>query len=425
MPLSAVLTQHVIYTMQRLFSIGIVVFILFLVDFYVFQAIKTVTQNLAASTQRIIYILYWAVFVITAGTFALASFTRGTPPDAFKTYLASTLFIIFASKLVIVLFLFVDDAVRLGKVVLNNTTSAKTTFDPSRSKFLSQMGLIVAAVPFSAFIYGMVKGAYDYRVKRVTLRLPNLPAAFEGFKMLQISDLHTGSFTSTEPLKEAVRLINKQEADLVFVTGDIVNNVATELLPHVDALKEIRAKQGVFSVLGNHDYGDYVSWESREAKTQNLQTLIDTQRQMGWDVLLNENRRIEKDGAHIAVLGVENWGNRAGFPKYGDLDKAYSGSEDSPFKVLLSHDPSHWDGEINRKYNDIDLTVSGHTHGMQFGVNIPGLRWSPVQYVYDQWAGLYKRGQQHIYVNTGLGFIGYPGRVGFLPEITVFELKKA
>ncbi|MBX0332686.1 metallophosphoesterase [Pontibacter sp. HSC-14F20] len=411
--------------MQRYFSIGIVVFILFLVDFYVFQAIKTVSQNLSTSTQRIIYFVHWAVFVITAGTFALASFTRGTPPDAFKTYLASTLFIIFASKLVVVLFLFVDDTLRLGKVVFNNVNSGETTFDPSRSKFLSQMGLMVAAVPFSAFIYGMVKGAYDYRVKRVTLRILNLPAAFDGFRMLQISDLHTGSFTSTEPLKEAVRLINKQEADLVFVTGDIVNNVATELTPHVDALKEIRAKQGVFSVLGNHDYGDYVSWESPEKKAGNLQTLINTQRSMGWDVLLNENRLIEKDGEYISVLGVENWGNRVGFPKYGDLNKAYSGSENSPFKVLLSHDPSHWDGEINQKYPDIDLTLSGHTHGMQFGVNIPGLKWSPVQYVYKQWAGLYKRGQQHIYVNTGLGFIGYPGRVGFLPEITVFELKKA
>jgi uncharacterized protein len=411
--------------MQRFFSIGIVVLILFLVDFYVFQAIKTVTQSLSLSAQRIIYILYWAVFAITAGTFALASFTRGTPPDTFKTYLASTLFIIFASKLVVVLFLFVDDALRLGKIALNNTTSTETAFDPSRNKFLNQMGLLVAAVPFSAFIYGMVKGAYDYRVKRVTLRLPNLPQAFDGFKMLQISDLHTGSFTSTEPLKEAVQLINKQEADLVFFTGDLVNNVASELMPHVDTLKDIRAKQGVFSVLGNHDYGDYVSWESREAKTQNLQTLIDTQRRMGWDVLLNENRRIERDGEHIAILGVENWGNRAGFPKYGDLNKAYSGAESSPFKVLLSHDPSHWDGEINQKYSDIDLTLSGHTHGMQFGVNIPGLKWSPVQYVYEQWAGLYKRDRQHLYVNTGLGFIGYPGRVGFLPEITVFELKKA
>ncbi|MDX5419891.1 MAG: metallophosphoesterase, partial [Hymenobacteraceae bacterium] len=318
--------------MQRFLSIGVVIFILFLVDFYVFQAIRTVTQGLTVSTQRIIYILYWAVFAITAGTFAMASFTRGTPPDAFKTYLASTLFIIFASKLVVVLFLFLDDVLRLGKIVLNNTNSGEATFDPSRSRFLNQMGLMVAAIPFTAFIYGMVKGAYDYRVKRVTLRFPNLPEAFDGFKMLQISDLHTGSFTSTEPLKEAVDLINKQEADLVFFTGDLVNNVASELTNHIDTLKEIKARQGVFSVLGNHDYGDYVSWESREAKSQNLQTLVDSHGKMGWQILLNENRRIEKDGEHIAILGVENWGNRAGFPKYGDLNKAYSGAESSPFK---------------------------------------------------------------------------------------------
>ncbi|WP_460924529.1 metallophosphoesterase [Pontibacter brevis] len=382
------------------------------------------TQNLSPTTQKVIYFLHWAVFAITAGTFALASATRGTPPSAMKTYLASTLFIIFASKLVVVLFLFVDDTVRIGKIVFNSA-NGNTSFDPSRNKFLNQMGLLVAAVPFSAFIYGMVKGAYDYQVKRVTLRLPNLPQAFDGYKMLQISDLHTGSFTSTEPLKEAVKLINQQEADLVFFTGDLVNNMAVEVQQHIDTLKEIKAKAGVFSVLGNHDYGDYVAWPSVEAKRQNLQNLMDSHGKMGWQLLMNEHRIIEKDGEKIAVLGVENWGNRRGFPQYGRLDQAYKGTEDSPFKVLLSHDPSHWDGEINQKYDDIDLTLSGHTHGMQFGVNIPGWKWSPVQYVYEQWSGLYKKGRQHLYVNTGLGFLGYPGRVGFLPEITVFELKKA
>ncbi|GAB3536960.1 metallophosphoesterase [Pontibacter brevis] len=410
--------------MRRMISIGIVVLILFAVDLYVFQAVKTVTQNLSPTTQKVIYFLHWAVFAITAGTFALASATRGTPPSAMKTYLASTLFIIFASKLVVVLFLFVDDTVRIGKIVFNSA-NGNTSFDPSRNKFLNQMGLLVAAVPFSAFIYGMVKGAYDYQVKRVTLRLPNLPQAFDGYKMLQISDLHTGSFTSTEPLKEAVKLINQQEADLVFFTGDLVNNMAVEVQQHIDTLKEIKAKAGVFSVLGNHDYGDYVAWPSVEAKRQNLQNLMDSHGKMGWQLLMNEHRIIEKDGEKIAVLGVENWGNRRGFPQYGRLDQAYKGTEDSPFKVLLSHDPSHWDGEINQKYDDIDLTLSGHTHGMQFGVNIPGWKWSPVQYVYEQWSGLYKKGRQHLYVNTGLGFLGYPGRVGFLPEITVFELKKA
>ncbi len=410
--------------MRSLLSSGTAVLFLFLVDLYVFQAIKTVTQQLDPTAQRVIYFLHWAVFAVTAGTLLLATATRGTPPDTFKTYLVSTLFIIFASKLVVVLFLLIDDSWRLGKIVMHYAGSS-STFDPSRSKFLSQLGLLAAAVPFSAFIYGMVKGAYDYQVKRVTLRLPNLPQAFDGYKLLQISDLHTGSFTSTGPLKEAVQLINKQEADLVFFTGDLVNNVATEVHEHMDTLKEIKAKAGVFSVLGNHDYGDYVTWPSPEAKSENLRNLIENHGKMGWQILMNEHRIIEKDGEKIAVLGVENWGNRIGFPKYGRLEQAYAGTEDSPFKVLLSHDPSHWDGEINPKYNDIDLTLAGHTHGMQFGVNIPGWKWSPVQYVYKQWSGLYKNGRQHLYVNTGLGFLGYPGRVGFLPEITVFELKRA
>lgn len=397
---------------------------LFLIDLYVYQAIKTVSQNLDPMAQRIIYFLHWLVFAITAGTLLLATATRGTPPSAFKTYLASTLFIIFASKLVVVLFLLMDDTVRVSKMVYHHATS-DTPFDASRSKFLSQLGLLAAAVPFSAFIYGMVKGAYDYQVKRVTLRFPNLPPAFDGYKLLQISDLHTGSFNSTEPLREAVKLINKQEADLVLFTGDLVNNMAVEVQEHIATLKEIKAKTAVYSVLGNHDYGDYVNWPSPAAKQENLRNLIDSHGKMGWQILMNEHRIIEKDGEKIAVLGVENWGNRVGFPKYGRLEEAYAGTEDSPFKVLLSHDPSHWDGEVNPKYNDIDLTLSGHTHGMQFGVNIPGWKWSPVQYVYEQWAGLYKKGRQHLYVNTGLGFLGYPGRVGFLPEITVFELKRA
>lgn len=410
--------------MGRFISNGVIILLLFLLDLYVFQAVKAVTQNLSTATQRAIYVVYWAVFAITAVTVILFTLTRGTPPNNIKNYLASILFIIFACKLVVAVFLFLDDLIRLGKVVLNST-SKEPSFDPSRNRFLSQLGLVVAAIPFSAFIYGMVRGAYNYQVKRVTLRFPNLPKAFDGYKMLQISDLHTGSFNSTDPLKEAVNLINKQEADLVFFTGDLVNNMAVEVQEHIDTLKEIKAKTAVFSVLGNHDYGDYVSWETPEVKRQNLKTLIDSHGRMGWQILMNENRLIEKDGEHIAVLGVENWGNRAGFPKYGNLSRAYAGAENTPFKVLLSHDPSHWDGEINKNFKDIDLTLSGHTHGMQFGINIPGWKWSPVQYVYKQWAGLYQKGKQYLYVNTGLGFLGYPGRVGFLPEITVFELRRA
>lgn len=410
--------------MQRMMSFVILILLLFLVDLYVFQALKTVIQGLNPATQQYIKIGYWVLFAAAVIVFAIFANTPRHPSTPLKVYTTNIFFILYASKLLIVFFLFADDLIRLGKLTLGALNN-DVQYDPSRSKFLSQMGFLVAAVPFTAFIYGMVKGAYDYRVKRITLKFPNLPAAFDGYKMLQISDLHTGSFHSKEPLQEAVRLINKQEADLVFFTGDLVNNVETELHNHLDTLKEITAKNGVFSVLGNHDYGDYVNWSSPEAKRTNLSKLIDSHGKMGWQILMNEHRKIEKDGEHIAVLGVENWGNRVGFPKYGDLGKAYAGTEQSPFKVLLSHDPSHWDGEINQKYDDIDLTLSGHTHGMQFGVNVPGLKWSPVQYVYKQWAGLYQKGKQYLYVNTGLGFIGYPGRVGFLPEITVFELKKA
>ncbi len=409
---------------SKFLTIGIIVLLLFLIDLYVYQAVRLVSQSLSPLAQRLIAFVYWGLFIVTASTLLVASATRGTPPNTFQTYLASTLFIFFASKLVVVAFLLLDDALRMVKTVLNSTGTS-SGFDASRSKFISQLGLVVAAVPLSAFIWGMVKGAYDYRVKRITLHFPNLPQAFEGYKLLQISDLHTGSFTSTQPLQEAVQLINQQKADLVFFTGDLVNNMAVEVQQHIETLSGIKAGTGVFSVLGNHDYGDYVAWPGTDAKRDNLQALIQSHSKMGWDILMNEHRIIEKDGERLAILGVENWGNKAGFPKYGRLDKAYAGAETAPFKVLLSHDPSHWDGEINQQYPDIDLTLSGHTHGMQFGINIPGLKWSPVQYMYKQWAGLYQKGSQYLYVNTGLGFLGYPGRVGFLPEITVFELKRA
>jgi predicted MPP superfamily phosphohydrolase len=294
----------------------------------------------------------------------------------------------------------------------------------TRSQFLSGLALVVAGIPFVAFIWGMLRGATAYQVKRVTLRFPNLPASFDGFKVLQISDLHTGSFSSSEPLERAVRMINKQGADLIFMTGDLVNNVATEVETHIDTLAKIQSKLPKLSILGNHDYGDYVQWPSPEAKRANLARLAQNHAKIGWRLLLDESHTIERDGEKIAVLGVQNWGAQMRFPKYGNLPKAHAASGDAPFKILLSHDPSHWEGEV-LNYPDIDLTLSGHTHGMQFGVNLPFFKWSPVQYVYKQWAGLYNRGQQYLYVNTGLGYLGYPGRVGFLPEITVFELRRA
>ncbi|MGV3504564.1 MAG: metallophosphoesterase [Adhaeribacter sp.] len=417
--------------LSRIITISILILIALLVDWYVFQALRTITHNLPLRQQRMWQVFYWSLSVLTAATIIGFSLTRGAPPSHLKTYLVSTVFIIFACKMVVVLFLLVDDGMRLAKYLFISLSPASTGPQPasaealSRSAFLSKLGFLAAGIPLVAFVYGMVRGAYNYQVKRITLKTPKLPPAFDGYRILQISDLHTGSFPGPEPLQKAVELINQQGADLIFFTGDLVNNIASEVTMHQPALSQLKAKDGVYSVLGNHDYGDYVSWDSRQAKEQNLETLKQTHKQMGWRLLLNESASIHRQGERLAVIGVENWSTRMNFPKYGDLARAYAGAAGAPFKILLSHDPSHWDGEINRQYPDIDLTLSGHTHGMQFGVNIPGFRWSPVQYVYKQWAGLYQKGSQFLYVNTGLGFLGYPGRVGFLPEITVIELKRA
>ncbi len=408
--------------MVRLFFILLLVL---LIDIYVFQAIRTVTGTLSPGLRKVIQFVYWAVSLISLGTLLLVLLSRGTSPTPLRMQVANLLFILFISKLVIVFFLVLDDVVRVGQWLSNALRGPEEPkFSLSRHRFMSQVALTVGMLPFATLLWGMVKGAFDYQVKKVTLAFPNLPAAFDGFRLLQITDMHAGSFADGAPLQQAIKLINQQEADAVVFTGDMVNNMAKEVKPYISILAQVKAPHGVFSILGNHDYGDYVEWPSPEAKRQNVQHLVDLQRQAGWDVLLNEHRVLERDGQKIGMLGVENWGHRMNFPKYGILSKAHAGTQDLPFKILLTHDPSHWDGEVNVKYPDIDLTLSGHTHGMQFGVNIPGWKWSPVQYVYKQWAGLYKKGKQHLYVNVGLGFLGYHGRVGFLPEITVFELKR-
>ncbi len=415
--------------MSRFIFLLVATCLLFLVDLYVFQAFRTAMQNLPGWVQRSINIFYWVFFAAMIITLVLATITRGSAPSAVKTYWASIFFIVFASKLVVLVFLLAEDGTRLVRTIINyfsrdTGTAADGLPRISRNEFFSRLALLAGAIPLTAFIYGMVKGAFQYQIKRVVIKFPNLPAGFHGFKMVQISDLHTGSFRSDVHLREAVSIINEQAADVVFFTGDLVNNLADELPPYMPVLSQLRGKMGVFSILGNHDYGDYVAWKDDVEKIANLERLKNMQARMGWRLLMNEHVALERNGDKIALLGIENWGNRAGFPKYGKMHQAYPGSEKYPFKMLLSHDPSHWDGEVNHKYPDIDLMLSGHTHGMQFGVNLPHFKWSPVQYVYKQWSGLYKKGTQHLYVNVGLGFLGYPGRIGFLPEITVFELRK-
>ena len=289
---------------------------------------------------------------------------------------------------------------------------------------MSTIALGIAAIPFTGLLYGMFRGKYNYKVLTYSLEFEDLPEAFDGYKISQISDIHSGSFNNAEKVKYAVELVNKQASDVILFTGDLVNNFASEMNGWKSVFSKLKAKDGVYSVLGNHDYGDYVPWEDEHSKKKNLEDLIELQKSMGWDVLLNENRTIERNGGSIKLIGVENWG-KGGFKKSGDLEKACEGVEDDHFKILMSHDPSHWKAKVLPHRHHFHLTLSGHTHGMQFGIEIPGIvRWSPVKYRYQEWAGIYEQAGEFLNVNRGFGFLGYPGRVGIWPEITVIELKK-
>ena len=282
---------------------------------------------------------------------------------------------------------------------------------------------MVAAIPLASLSYGVFSSAYDYRVKRRTLYLPNLPKAFDGIKLGQLSDIHSGSFYDRKAVIGGVDMLLKEKPDMIFFTGDLVNNVASEMYEYQDIFSKVKAPLGVFSVLGNHDYGDYHYGQGTSAaKIKNLADVKKTHKNMGWDLLLNENRRLKIDGEEIAILGIENWGVGR-FAKYGRMDLAIKDIDDVPVKLLLSHDPSHWRAQVLPEYPQIDAMFSGHTHGMQFGLVTEKFQWSPAQYIYKEWAGLYKQGLQQLYVNVGYGFLGYPGRVGILPEITIFELR--
>ena len=399
-----------------------------LAEYYGYQAVRTAAQHLAPGTRRGLAMSYWVLTVLVWGVAFWAGNTRQAGNTVLKSYLMSLPLLLLAGKLFMLLPLLLEDLTRLGRWAVGNSTRSTGSEAGAilRSEFLAKFALALGAIPAVGLLWGMLKGGTDYTVRRVTLNFPNLPLAFDGFKVLQISDLHTGSFNSTEPLERAVGIINQQGADLILMTGDLVNNRATEVEPHIPALRGIKSELPIFSSLGNHDYGDYVA-EFRDDRAlwhQNLERLMQNHAKIGWTLLNDTCHYIERGGDRIAVIGIQNSSSHLNFHTYGDLPKAHAASSDAPFKILLSHDPSYWETNI-LNYPDIDLTLSGHTHGMQFGVNLPFLKWSPVQYVYKQWAGLYEKGRQKLYVNVGLGFLGYPGRVGFLPEITVFELRRA
>ena len=289
---------------------------------------------------------------------------------------------------------------------------------------MAQLGLVVGAIPLVSLTYGILRNQYRYKLHRQSLAVPDLPAGLNGLRIIQLSDIHAGSFTFKDPIRNGIQMINDLDADLVLFTGDIVNIVADEMEPYMDLFSEIRGKYGVFSVLGNHDYGDYKAWTTAEEKDANFQKLIEVHKRLGWDLLLNEHRLLNIGDEQLAIIGVENTSALPRFRSYGDLTQAYDGTQNAGMRILLSHDPSHWDAEVVKSFKDIALTLSGHTHGFQFGIEIPGwIKWSPSKYVYKQWAGLYTQQKQHLYVNRGFGTLGYPGRVGILPEITLLELK--
>jgi len=402
--------------------------IIILAEYYFFQAMKTFSQDFQPLTKTVI--LYW-VYGLLALDIGLTITSFIYPPpnwhDAFRLILAVVL-ILLLCKIFCFVFLFPEDLVRgvrwLIKRFSSSGEAAVVQGGISRAKFISQLAVTFTVIPAVGFIYGMVRGAYKYRVHKVKVPSSKIPDAFHGYKIVQVSDIHTGSFLDNSALSKAFDIVMQQGADLILFTGDLVNNKAEETKGFEEVFSKLKAPHGVYSVLGNHDYGDYVQWDSPEEKRKNLEALKDVHKSSGWRLLMNEHVPLEKDGQKIALLGIENWGGNMHFPKYGKMDLAHKGTEEYPFKILMSHDPSHWEKQVQIEYGDIDLTLSGHTHGMQFGIEIPGFKWSPVKYFYKQWAGLYKQENQFLYVNRGLGFLGYPGRLGIWPEITVIELQK-
>ena len=407
--------------------------IVILIEFYFLQAVKTFSQDFSQNKKQLFLWITYALAAYSLCIGLLSVFYSPPKWNAFVRLISSAALILIICKLLGCSFLLIDDIIRLfrwiGKLITsrNKPVDAETTSQGiNRLKFLSQLAITFTVIPAAGFLYGIVRGAYKYRVHKVKVPSPNLPEEFNGFKIVQLSDIHIGSFASGDPLRKAFDIVAQQNADLILFTGDLVNNIADETQGHEELLKSLKAPHGVYSVLGNHDYGDYVDWENAQSKHDNLEKLKALQTSFGWNLLMNEHIAIEKNGQQIGLIGIENWGGSLRFPRYGKLDKAYAGAEKFPFKILMSHDPSHWDKQVRPEYGEIDLTLSGHTHGMQLGIEIPGLniKFSPSQWVYKQWAGLYKAGKQFLYVNRGLGFLGYPGRLGIWPEITVIELQR-
>ena len=407
--------------------IYIAILIMLLIDWYVFQPVKVITNTW--KSKKIVWGLYWMIS-ITAILLLLQGKLFGSQFMTMRIQrnVGLVIMVEYLSKFSAVLVLLFDDGIRLFKWLTRKgskeTALSKIGKAIPRSEFLAKASMAAIALPVTTLGFGILSGAYDYRIRRKKIVLPNLPKAFDGVRIGQLSDIHSGSFYNKTAVQGGIDLMLNEKPDIFMFTGDLVNNETSEVGEYKDMFSKLSAPLGAYSTLGNHDYGDYKYWKTEQEKGQNLVDLVKVHKEMGWDLLRNENRIITVDGEQLAILGVENWG-KGRFAKYGDLDKAYSGSEDISTKILLSHDPSHWDAQVRPNHPDIDLMLAGHTHGFQFGVEIGNFRWSPSQYMYKQWADLYSEENQHLYVNRGFGFLGYPGRVGILPEVTILELVRS
>ncbi|CAA0150235.1 Probable transmembrane hypothetical protein [Tenacibaculum maritimum] len=402
------------------FPLLLIVALILILELYAFQSIKQIAKR---------NVLKWAWLLLSFTVYANFFYiVFSTPREAGQTKefqrAVGMMLTILIPKVILLLFMFGEDVVRWGQKLVSYFSSAATQPLQGRRKFVAQLALGIAAIPFASLLYGILKGKYNYKVLKYQMAFDDLPEAFDGFKITQITDIHSGSFDDKEKVAYAVDLVNQQTSDVILFTGDIVNNFAAEMDAWIPIFKKLEAPSGKFSILGNHDYGDYAKWKSKEDKRANFEAIKAIHPKIGFDLLLNESRYLERDGEKIALVGVENWGK--GFHQAGDLKKASKGIQQKDFKILLSHDPSHWEHKVKKDDFNYQLTLSGHTHGLQFGIEIPGIiKWSPAKYVYKQWAGLYKEFGRYINVNRGFGYHAFPGRVGIWPEITVIELKKS
>jgi predicted MPP superfamily phosphohydrolase len=400
-----------------------------LLDWYVFNGLKTFTNDW--KSRRAATIITWGFLAISVGVtlsflFALIAVSSANGMTGFHEWTFGLFLTLLVTKLIFSLVLLLGDIARGGVGIANSINKHKDTgshqYFPARRKFISELAILLAAFPFLGFLYAMFRGKYDYLVHRQTIFYDDLPDAFDGFTITQLSDIHAGSFDNTAAMQKGIDLAQAQKSDLFVFTGDLVNNLASEIAPYIANFSQLRSPYGQFSILGNHDYGTYIEWKSDADRLANIEKLKQHHKELGYRLLLDENVELEKDSQKISLIGIQNWGR--GFIQVGDFNKALQGADPKAFKILLSHDPTHWEEQVRKHPTDIHLTLSGHTHGAQFGVEVDGVRWSPVQYRYLNWAGLIHQNNRYLYVNRGFGFLGFSGRLGIWPEITVITLRK-